>query len=285
MQDTATDTEWTEVIKPKRNLLDFHFKEIWRYRDLLFLLVRRDFVAAYKQTILGPLWHVLQPIFTTITFTVIFANVAGISTDGVPAPLFYFTGTLIWGFFSKCIQSTSGVFVGNQQIFSKVYFPRMIVPLSTIVTAFIAFLIQSIILIAMYIYYYCQGADIHLNAWAFSIPLMCLIMGVMGLAMGIIISSVTTKYRDLSMFVGFGIQLLMYCTPIIYPVSFIPEKYRFLLLFNPLAPVVEGFKYSILGVGTFNANMLLYSIGVTIVLLFIGLILFNKVEQKFIDTV
>ncbi len=285
MQDTATDTEWTEVIKPKRNLLDFHFKEIWRYRDLLFLLVRRDFVAAYKQTILGPLWHVLQPIFTTITFTVIFANVAGISTDGVPAPLFYFTGTLIWGFFSRCIQSTSGVFVGNQQIFSKVYFPRMIIPLSTIVTAFIAFLIQSIILIAMYIYYYCQGADIHLNAWAFSIPLMCLIMGVMGLAMGIIISSVTTKYRDLSMFVGFGIQLLMYCTPIIYPVSFIPEKYRFLLLFNPLAPVVEGFKYSILGQGTFNANMLLYSVGVTVVLLFIGLILFNKVEQKFIDTV
>lgn len=286
MHETETSQEkWSEIIKPKRNLLDFHFKEIWRYRDLLILLVRRDFVATFKQTILGPLWHIINPVFSTITFTIIFANVAGISTDGVPAPIFYYTGNMIWGYFSRCIQSTSGVFTGNQAIFSKVYFPRMIMPLSTIVTSFIAFMIQMVILIVMWIYYYNQGANIHLSAWAFMIPVMCLIMGFLGLSLGIIISSVTTKYRDLSMFVGFGIQLLMYCTPVIYPVSFVPEQYRFLLLLNPLAPVVEGFKYSILGVGTFDANMMFYSVGVTVFLLFIGLILFNKVEQNFIDTV
>ncbi len=278
-------SQWTEVIKPKRNLFDFHFKEIWRYRDLLFLMVRRDFVAAFKQTVLGPLWHVINPVFSTITFTIIFANVAQIPTDGVPAPIFYYTGNMIWGYFSRCLQSTSGVFRGNQAIFSKVYFPRMIVPLSTICTSFIAFLIQSLILIAMWIYYSINGANIHLSAWAAMIPVFCLIMGFLGLSLGIIISSVTTKYRDLSMFVGFGVQLLMYCTPVIYPVSFIPENYRWLLLFNPLAPVCEGFKYSVLGVGTFDSMMLLYSVGVTTVLLLVGLVLFNKVEQNFIDTV
>lgn len=284
MHETAS-TQWTEVIKPKRNLLDFHFKEIWKYRDLLVLLVQRDFIASYKQTILGPLWHIINPVFSTITFTIIFANVAQIPTDGIPAPIFYYTGNMIWGYFSRCIQSTSGVFRGNQAIFSKVYFPRLIIPLSTIATSFIAFLIQCVILIAMWIYYYLQGAAIHLSAWAWLIPVMCLVMGLLGMSMGIIITSVTTKYRDLSMFVGFGIQLLMYCTPVIYPVSFIPEEYRHWLLLNPIAPVVEGFKYSVLGVGTFDAAMLLYTLGSTTVLLFIGLILFNKVEQNFIDTV
>lgn len=278
-------TNWSEIIKPKNNLLDLNLKAIWQYRDLLMLLVRRDFVAVYKQTILGPLWHFLQPIFTTITFTIIFSNVAQIPTDGIPAPMFYYTGTIIWNFFSKCLTSTSTTFISNAAIFGKVYFPRLIMPLSSVASAFIAFLIQSLILIVMYVVYSCQGAGMHLTLWTLLIPVLLIIMAMLGLGLGIIISSFTTKYKDLTYFLGFGVQLLMYATPIIYPASFVPAPFDKIVMLNPIAPVVEGFKFSVLGSGTFNVQMLIYSIVVTLIIFFVGLITFNRVEKQFIDTI
>ena len=285
MQETEKQSDWDEIIKPKRGLLELNLKAVWKYRDLLTLLVRRDFVAVYKQTILGPLWHFLQPIFTTITFTIIFSNVAQIPTDEIPAPMFYYTGTIIWNFFSKCLTTTSSTFVSNAGIFGKVYFPRLIMPLSAVASAFIAFLIQCSILIVMYIVYSYQGANLHISIWTLTIPLLLIIMAMLGLGLGIIISSFTTKYKDLNYFLGFGVQLLMYATPIIYPASFIPAPFNKIVMLNPIAPVIEGFKFAVLGKGTFDFKMLTYSVVVTTIIFFIGLITFNRVEKKFIDTI
>lgn len=277
---------WDLEIRPQGSILNLHLKEIWRYRDLLVLFVRRDFIAVYKQTILGPLWHVLQPIFTTITFTVIFNRFAGISTDGVPAPLFYFAGVTIWNFFSKCLTSTSNTFIANANIFSKVYFPRLVMPLSSVMGALIAFLIQFGVFILLYTYFvFGKGIPVAPTKFAFALPLLLLIMATMGLGLGIIISSLTTKYRDLSFFLGFGVQLLMYVTPVIYPISEVPAQFQKFALLNPLAPVLEGFKYAMLGAGTFNMQMLMISFATSIVIFFIGIMLFNRIENRFVDTV
>ncbi len=282
--NTATE-EWDLEIKPQGSVFNLHLDEIWRYRDLLLLFVRRDFIAVYKQTILGPLWHVIQPIFTTITFTIIFNRVAGISTDGVPAALFYFSGITIWIFFSKCLMTTSNTFLANANIFSKVYFPRLIMPLSSVIGALIAFTIQFGLLIVIYGVFIMKGSDVRPTIYLAALPLLLLIMATMGLGLGIMISSMTTKYRDLKFFLGFGVQLIMYVTPVIYPISQIPEQFQKYALLNPLAPVLEGFKYALLGAGTFNINMLIGSGIAALVIFFIGIMMFNRIENRFVDTV
>ncbi len=277
--------QWDEVIKPKNRLFDFHLGELWRYRDLLMLFVRRDFVSVYKQTILGPAWYLLQALITTITFTLIFGKVAKLPTDGVPQSLFYMAGIVCWGYFSQCLTKTSNTFVNNASIFGKVYFPRMAVPVSIVISNLIGFGIQLLMFLGFLVYYYFQGMPVHLNSALLLFPILIIIMAGMGLGLGIIISSMTTKYRDLQNLVVFGVQLLMYATPVIFPLSFFGGKLRTLVLLNPMTSIVETFKYAFLGSGTFNWLYLGYSAGFTLVILFIGLILFNKVERSFMDTV
>lgn len=276
---------WTEIIKPKTKWLNFRFKEIWRYRDLVALFVRRDFISVYKQTILGPAWYLLQALFTTLVFTLIFGRVAKIPTDGVPRILFYMSGVLCWNYFSQCLTKTSSTFILNAGIFGKVYFPRMTVPISTVISSLIGFGFQLIMFIGFLVYYYCVGMPVNINSSLFLFPVLIIMMAGMGLGFGIIVSSLTTKYRDLQYLVVFGVQLLMYATPVIFPLSFFGGKLRTLVLLNPMTSIVETFKYSILGSGTFNWLYLGYSAAFTIVILLIGVLLFNRVERNFMDTV
>lgn len=281
----AENEKWTLEIRPKRNLFDVNLKELWRYRDLIVLFVRRDFVAKYKQTILGPLWFIIQPLLTTLMFTVVFGNIAGIPTEGLPKILFYLTGITAWSYFSAALKSTSNTFVANAGIFGKVYFPRLSLPISVVISGLIQFVIQFLFLIGFMIYFKISGADFCPNYYILLIPVLVFMMAGLGLGFGVIISSLTTKYRDLTNLVGFGVQLWMYATPIIYPLSEIPEKYKFVILANPVTPIVETFRYSLLGKGSFDFNYLLYSFVFMIVLLAVGVVLFNKVEQSFMDTV
>jgi len=276
---------WTEVIKPKTNWFNFHFKEVWRYRDLLALFVRRDFVSVYKQTILGPLWYLLQALFTTAAFTLIFGKVAKLPTDGIPQSLFYMAGIVCWGYFSQCLTKTSNTFVTNAGIFGKVYFPRLTVPISIVISNLVGFGIQLLMFIGFMIYYYFQGMPVHVNNALLLFPILIILMAGMGLGLGIIISSLTTKYRDLQYLVTFGVQLLMYATPVILPLSFFGGKLRTLVLLNPMTSIVETFKYAFLGSGTFSWAYLAYSAGFTLVVLFIGIVLFNRIERSFMDTV
>jgi len=276
---------WTEVIRPRTNWFNFHFKEVWKYRDLLMLFVRRDFVSVYKQTILGPLWYLLQALFTTITFTIIFGKVANLPTDGVPQPLFYMAGIVCWGYFSQCLTKTSNTFVANAGIFGKVYFPRMTVPVSTVISNLVGFGIQLLMFLGFLAYYYFQGVPVKLNSALLLFPVLIILMAGMGLGFGIIISSLTTRYRDLQNLVGFGVQLLMYATPVIFPLSFFGGKLHTLMLLNPMTSVVETFKYAFLGSGSFNWFYIGYSAAFTLVILFIGIILFNRIERNFMDTV
>ena len=276
---------WSLIIKPRRNLFDIKLKELWKYRDLIILFVRRDFVARYKQTILGPFWFLIQPLLTTLMFTVVFGNIAGISTDGLPKMLFYMTGITAWNYFSSSLRATSNTFVANAGIFGKVYFPRLAIPISTVISGLVQFLIQFLFLLAFMIYFGIAGADFSPNIYVLLIPVLVIIMAGMGLSFGILISSLTTKYRDLTNLVGFGIQLWMYATPIIYPLSEIPEKYKIFILANPVTPIIETFRFALLGKGAFDPLYLLYSVGFTIVILVIGILLFNKIEQSFMDTV
>ncbi|HON51984.1 MAG TPA: ABC transporter permease [Bacteroidales bacterium] len=272
-------------ISPKTSLLAFNFKEIWQYRDLLVLFVRRDFVAMYKQTILGPLWFFIQPIISSFVFYIIFNRVANIPTDGMPPYLFYLAGLTAWNYFSTCLNSTSNVFVGNAGIFGKVYFPRLITPLSIVISNLIKFAMQFVVFMMFYVYFYFQGAHIQFTMYAWLFPILLVLMGGLGLAMGIIVSALTTKYRDLTFLVGFGVQLFMYATPVIYPLSQIPEKYHVYIMLNPMTGVIETFRLAFLGVGIMNWTALWYSMATMIVLLFIGIILFNKTEKNFMDTV
>lgn len=290
MQKEHIDThseQWTEVISAKSSWFDLRLGELWRYRDLVILFVWRDFVAQYKQTILGPVWHIIQPLLTTFTYLVVFTNIAQIPTDGQPPMLFYMAGVTIWGYFSRCLTSTSGTFVNNSAIFGKVYFPRLTVPVSTVISGLIAFVIQLGLFLAFYLFYYFfTDAKFAPNLWLLAIPLFLVIMGVLGLGLGIIISSLTTKYRDLSLLVGFGVQLLMYATPVIYPLSAIKsEKWRFILELNPVCPLIEGFKYAFFGSGSFTVYQLGYCILTTSVIFLIGLGMFHKIEKGFMDTV
>ena len=259
--------------------------ELWRYRDLIRLFVWRDFVAAYKQTILGPLWYVIPPIVSSAVFTVIFGNIARLPTDGLPPFLFYMAGNTVWGYFSGCLVSTSNTFTANAGIFGKVYFPRLSMPVSVVISNLISFAIRFVLFLLFAAYFMLSGADIHPNWWILSLPLLAIIMALMGLGFGIIISSLTTKYRDLHQLVGSGVQLLMYATPVIYPLSTLQGGWRWLILANPMTSIVEVFRLAFLGVSAIEPAYLLYSAAFTVVVFLAGALIFNHVETTFMDTV
>lgn len=286
MSQQANDTEeWTLVVKPDVSLLDIRLRELWRYRDLIVLFVRRDFVSVYKQTILGPLWFLIQPVLTTITFTIIFGSIAKISTDGVPPMLFYLSGLVGWNYFADCLNKTSNTFIGNAQLFGKVYFPRLAVPISIVISSLVTYLIQFLLFLAFYFYFNLDGANLHVNNAILLLPMLVFFMACLGLGSGIIISSMTTKYRDLRFLVAFGVQLLMYATPVIYPMSILSPKKQFVLALNPMSSIIETFRYAFMGTGSLNYTHLLYSGVVSIVILIVGIIYFNKVEKSFMDNV
>ena len=272
-------------VSSKNKLFSVNLKEIWKYRDLIILFVKRDITTAYKQTILGPVWIVINPLLSTVVFTVIFGVIAGIPTDGVPQFLFYLSGNILWGFFSSCLNKGSGTFLGNARLFGKVYFPRLVMPISGIIYNLINFLLQTVVFVFLIIIYALIGANVHPNLFILFTPLLVMHTALLGTAIGLIISSITTKYRDLNVLVSFGVSLLMYITPVVYPISKVPENFRWLMLLNPVAPIVESYRYAFLGSGTFEWQFLLISLAVTAVLLFWGVLVFNKVEKNFIDTV
>ena len=273
------------VIRRQEKLLRFDFLELWRYKDLLFLFVRREIVIVYKQTILGPLWFFIQPLLTTFMFTFIFGNIAGIPTDGIPKVLFYLTGITVWNYFAECLKLTSDTFKKNSAIFGKVYFPRILMPLSTVIAELIKFLIQFVLFLGVLFYFTLSGAANNPNVCVILLPVYILIVGGLSLGFGMIISALTTKYRDLSFLIQFGIQLWMYATPIIYPISQVPEKYAWAIFANPMTAIIEAFKYSFLGVGDFSIIRLGYSFVFMIIIIFIGIIIFNRIEKNFMDTV
>ncbi len=280
--------EWDMVLSPKTGFFDFNLKEIWNYRDLLLLFVKRDFVAQYKQTILGPVWHFIQPIFTTIIFLLVFGKIANIPTDGIePKFLFYMSSITIWNYFASCLNATSSTFITNSNIFGKVYFPRLILPFSIVLSNIIKFGIQFLLLFIMILYcFFVEHVPIYISWSWLLIPVLVMMMAALGLGLGIIISSLTTKYRDFSVLITFAVQLLMYATPVAYPLSFLKGKsYAKWVEINPLTPIVEAFRYSIFNRGTFTILSLGYSTVFILIVLFVGLLLFNKVEKSFMDTV
>ena len=278
--------EWTLVIDKNNYKSIFQvLKSILSYKDLLFLFVKRDFISQYKQTILGPVWFFIQPVLTTITFTIIFGNFAQISTDGIPQVLFYLTGITFWNYFSDCINKTSNTFFLNQGLFGKVYFPRLIVPLSVVITNLMKFSIQLILLFSIWLYFHFANQDIFVQNTIFLFPILVLSMALLGLGIGLIISSLTTKYRDLSFLVTFGVQLLMYLSPIVYPLSIIPKDYKLFFLINPMTSIIETFKHGFIGTGSFSITWLLYSILTSMLLFYLGIRIFTKIEKSFIDTV
>ena len=280
-----TENDWNLVIQPQRPWYDLRLGELWTYRDLVRLFVWRDFVSQYKQTILGPLWYLIQPLLTTLVFTVIFGSIAGLPTDGVPPFLFYMAGTVIWAYFAACLTKTSETFISNAGLFGKVYFPRLAVPVSILISNLVSFGIQFGLFIAFVIAYILLGYPVKPNTALLLTPLLLLMMAGFGLGFGILISSLTTRYRDLRYLVTFGVQLWMYLTPVVYPVSSVPEAIKPLILLNPLTPIVETFRYAFLGSGAINPLNLLYSLGVMLVVLILGMLLFHRVEATFMDTV
>ncbi len=285
MDTTQNNAEvWSNEIRPASSLFDLKLKDVWRYRDLLILLVRRDFVTTFKQTILGPLWFFITPIFTTLMFMFVFGNIAKIQTGSVPQLAFYLGGITLWNYFSSCLMGTSAVFTANAGIFGKVYFPRLIMPLSIVASKLMQFGVQFSLFLAVIIYYWI-GGKVQPNMWVLLTPYLILLMAMFAMGSGMIISSMTTKYKDLSMLLAFGVQLYMYVTPIIYPISNMPQKYRWLIELNPLTGIFESFKYAWLGEGEFTMGMLGYSSAFVAALLFIGIVIFNKVEKSFMDTV
>ena len=282
------NSEWDLVIEPQNSLFELHLKDVWRYRDLLWLLVKRDFVSFYKQTILGPLWFFIQPLFTTIIFTFIFGNLAGLSTDGLPQPLFYMAGITAWNYFADCLTKTSTVFRDNANIFGKVYFPRLIMPLSIVVSNLVRFGVQMLLFFVMIAYYLVlseKGTEFHMNGYVLLFPVLVLMMALLGLGLGLIITALTTKYRDLAFLITFGVQLMMYATTVIYPLSAAPAKYKWLIELNPMTGIIEAFRYGFLGEGVLTMGTLGYSVLVTVVSLIMGVVIFNKTEKTFVDTV
>ncbi len=277
--------QWDIIIKPKRGLFSLNLSQVYHYRDLLFLFVKRDVITVYKQTILGPIWFFVQPILTMLIYMFVFGNIAKLSTDGIPQPLFYLTGIIIWNYFSECFNQTSDTFTKNANLFGKVFFPRLVVPLSKIIAGLIKFFIQFGLFLVVFFYYLFKGSNVHPSYLIILLPLLLFLMAGMGLGFGLIFSSLTTKYKDLKFLIQFGVQLLMYASPVIYPLSSIPEKHRFWLEINPLTHVLEAFKTTFLGSGVLSINGLIYSTIFTLVILFIGTVIFNKTEQKFMDTV
>lgn len=281
-----THDQWTNIIHSRTGWFDFKVSQLWSYRDLILLFVKRDFTAVYKQTVLGPLWHFLQPLFSSLIFTFAFSFIAKISTENIPPILFYLSGIVPWTYFSDCTTRTSNTFVQNAGIFGKVSFPRLAVPLSVVISSMIRFAIQLLLFLVIFFFYLSKGnLPVHPNYYIFLFPLLVIIMAFLGLGIGLLVSSMTIRYRDLSNLVGFGIQLLLYLSPVIFPPSIWPEKVRWVVFVNPMTGIIETFRYGFLGTGTFHLSSLLYSIAVTAILLFIGIIIFNKVEKNFIDTV
>ena len=279
------EQKWTRVIKPKTSLLDIDLKNVWRYRDLIYMYVKRDIVVQYKQTILGPIWYFVQPILTTVMFMFVFGGIAQISTDGMPQPLFYMAGLLLWNYFSSCFTNSSDVFGTNFQVFGKVYFPRLVVPISAIISNLLKMLIQLVLFIFIYIYFAIKGTPVYLNWSLLLFPILVVMTALHGMSWGLIISSLTTKYKDLKFLISFGVQLLMYATPIIYPLSASPEKYLLVLELNTLTPIMETFKYSCMGCGSLSWSGLLYSFIFMSVSLFLGIVIFSRQEKTFMDTV
>lgn len=277
---------WDIIIQPGGRWFDLRLKDVWHYRDLLLLFVRRDFVSFYKQTILGPLWFFVQPILTTIMFTFVFGRLAGIETDGLPQPLFYLAGITTWNYFAECLTKTSTVFKDNANIFGKVYFPRLIMPLSIVVSNLVRFAVQLLLFFIVMAYYFFFKESVFQFTWAaFLFPVIIICMAVLGLGVGMIITSLTAKYRDLAFLVTFGVQLLMYATTVIYPLSTTPARYRSIIELNPMTPLIETFRFGFLGKGSFTWESFCYSILVSLFFLFVGIIVFNKVEKDFVDTV
>jgi lipopolysaccharide transport system permease protein len=285
MLEPVEHEHWDMVIEPHGPLFDLKLRDVWHYRDLLALLVRRDFVSFYKQTVLGPIWFFIQPLFTTITYTFIFGRLAGISTQGLPAPLFYMAGITAWNYFSECLTKTSTVFRDNSNVFGKVYFPRLIMPMSIIISNLIRFAVQLVMFLAMMVFYGLKGAPFHMTAYAFLFPLVVLQMALLGLGTGMIVSALTNRYRDLAFLITFGVQLMMYTTTVVYPLSSVPLKYRWLIALNPLTPAIETFRRGFLGAGSFSWLSFGTSLLTTTLLTVFGIIIFNKVERNFIDTV
>lgn len=277
---------WTEVIKPKSNLFDLRLNELWRYRDLVVMFVRRDFVSNYKQTILGPIWFFLQPLLTTIMFVVVFGKIAGLAPTGVPMLAFYMAGVTIWNYFAENLNKTASVFRDNAAIFGKVYFPRLAMPVAIVISNLVRFVIQFTLFLIIWLFFYFTEDSIQPNWWAIALtPLLVVIMGLLALGLGMIISAMTTKYRDLVFLLTFGVQLLMYATPVIYPLSKLPPKYEWIIRANPMSPILETFRYGFLGTGYFSWSYLAYSIAITVTILSFGVVIFNKVEKTFTDTV
>ncbi len=277
--------QFSTVIQPKTGWLDINMKEVLQYRDLIYLFVKRNFVAQYKQTILGPAWAIIQPFLTSVIFTVVFGNIAGLAPAGVPSFVFYFSATIIWQYFSSCLTTTASTFTANSAILGKVYFPRLVMPISAVFSQLIAFAIQFIFFLAFWIFYLTTTDTLHPNAYIILIPLLIIQLACLGLGFGIIVSACTTKYRDLAMLVGFGTQLWMYATPVAYDISFIPERFMSIYMLNPVTPVVMTMRYAFLGTGYFDLKYYLIGWVITIAVLFIGIMLFNRVEKTFMDTV
>ena len=285
MNHEMTQKEWDLTIKSSSSLFDLKFKDVWQYRDLLGMFVKRDFVSFYKQTVLGPFWFFIQPLFTTIIYTFVFGSLAAISTDGLPQPLFYLAGITAWTYFADCLTKTSTVFKDNSTIFSKVYFPRLILPLSIVASNLVRFGVQMLLFFGMMVYYFWHGAAFT-PTWAILMfPVLVMLMALLGLGLGLIITAMTTKYRDLAFLVTFGVQLLMYTTTVIYPLSAAPEKYKHIIELNPMTGIIEAFRYSFLGKGEFSAWSVGYSSLIAVLVLFFGVIIFNKTEKSFVDTV
>lgn len=280
-----TEEKFTTVIRPKSGWFDLHLKEVLRYKDLIFLFVKRNFTAYYKQTILGPAWAIIQPLLTTVVFTIVFGNIAGLAPSGVPSFIFYLSGNVVWHYFSGCLTSTSNTFRSNAGILGKVYFPRLVMPISTVLSQLISFSIQMLFFLVFWIYYLIVPSGIHPNLYVFLFPLLVLQLAMLGLGFGVIISACTTKYRDLAMLVGFGVSLWMYATPVAYDISIIPEKWLSLYMCNPVTPVVMTMRYAFLGVGSFDLFHYLLGWITTLVFLLIGVVLFSRVEKTFMDTV
>lgn len=279
------DERWTTVIKPKGGWFDIDLNELWRYRDLIVMFVKRNFTTLYKQTILGPLWIIINPLLTTVMFTIVFGEIAQIPTEGIPEFVFYMAGNTVWSYFSTCLTQTASTFTGNAHIFGKVYFPRLVTPISTVISGLVNFGVQFAMFLGFVVYFLIRGTQITPNIWIILTPFLLIQLAMLGMGFGIIISSLTTKYRDLSVLVGFGVQLWMYATPIVYPISQIPEKFRMLLLLNPVAPIIETFRFAFLGSGEIPIPALILSGITTLVVLFVGIILFSKVEKTFMDTI
>ena len=277
--------KWTIEIKPKTGWFDINLKELIQYKDLIIMFVKRDFKTLYKQTILGPLWIIINPLLTTIMYTIVFGNIAKISTDGMPQIIFYMLGTTVWTYFSTCLTKTSTTFTGNAAIFGKVYFPRLVTPISIVISGLINFAVQFAMFLIFAIYYYIKGAPINPNIYILMTPLLLVELAMLSLGFGVIISSLTTKYRDLAVLVTFGVQLWMYATPVVYPASQIGGKLKNLMMLNPVSPIVETFRCAFLGCGSIPWNFLMISVCTTLVVLFIGVILFSRVEKTFMDTV